>query len=229
MGVRGTGRALLRSRWVAGANVFVFLAAANQFAAFYVVSLYMQQVLRMDAAATGAAFLPFSAGAVVGTVVATRITGRAGPRAALVPGGLLAAAGLAWFATLSPTGSFLADVLGPSLVTGVGLGLGLGPVAVAATTDVTPHEAGTASGLLNSARQLGGCVGLAVLATVASARTGTATSPAAVTDGYALGLGIAAALFVLGAAIALVVLPGRRRAPRPPEIVRNATLEGTTR
>ena len=120
-------------------------------------------------------------------------------------------------------------MLGPSLVTGVGLGLCLGPVAVAATTDVAPHEAGTASGLLNSARQLGGCVGLAVLATVAAARTGTATSPAAVTDGYALGLGIAAALFVLGAAIALVVLPGRRRDPRTSEIVHNATLEGTAR
>lgn len=65
---------LLRSRWVSGANVLVFLAAAGQFAAFYFVSLYMQQVLGMGAAATGAAFLPFSLGLVAGTVVATRLT-----------------------------------------------------------------------------------------------------------------------------------------------------------
>ncbi|MDK9500853.1 MFS transporter, partial [Streptomyces katrae] len=79
---------LLRSRWVAGANVLVFLAAAGQFAAFYFVSLYMQQVLGMGAAATGTAFLPFSLGLVAGTVVATRITASRTPRASLVPGAL---------------------------------------------------------------------------------------------------------------------------------------------
>ncbi|GHI02063.1 MFS transporter [Streptomyces cellostaticus] len=203
---------LLRSRWVAGANVLVFLAAAGQFTAFYFVSLYMQQVLRMGAAATGAGFLPFSVGLVAGTVVATRITATRSPRASLVPGALLAAVGLAWFSFISPRGGFLADVLGPSLITSVGAGLVLAPIAAAATTGVAPREAGMASGVFNSSRQLGGCIGLAALATLAAHRTGTATDPAALDDGYALGLAVTAALFVLAAAVAIGVLPRRRTA-----------------
>ncbi|MEU9993339.1 MFS transporter [Streptomyces sp. NPDC048045] len=220
---------LLRSRWVAGANALVFLAAAGQFTAFYFVSLYMQQVLGMGAAATGAGFLPFSAGLVVGSVVATRVTAARGPRACLVPGALLATAGLAWFSLISPHGGFLTDVLGPSLVTSVGAGLVLAPIAAAATTGVAPGEAGMASGVFNSSRQLGGCVGLAVLATVAAHRTGSATGRAALSDGYALGLAVSAVLFVLAAAVAIGVLP--RRLPAAPA-VRTGTrahhhLEGT--
>ncbi|MFJ3206198.1 MFS transporter [Streptomyces sp. NPDC086989] len=220
---------LLRNRWVAGANALVLLAAAGQFTAFYFVSLYMQQVLGMGAAATGAAFLPFSAGLVTGTVAATRITAARTPRVSLVPGALLAAAGLAWFAFISPRGSFLTDVLGPSLVTSIGTGLVLAPVAAAATTGVTPREAGMASGLFNSSRQLGGCIGLAALATIAAHHIGTATDPAALNDGYALGLAIAAALFVLAAVVAIGVLP-RRRAETPdlrPAAPADNRLEGT--
>ncbi|MFD7814038.1 MFS transporter [Streptomyces sp. NPDC059785] len=222
---------LLRSRWVAGANVLVFLAAAGQFAAFYFVSLYMQQVLGMGAAATGVAFLPFSLGLVAGTVVATRVTASRTPRTALVPGALLAAAGLAWFALISPGGSFLADVLGPSLVTSVGAGLVLAPVAAAATTGVAPREAGMASGLMNSSRQLGGSIGLAALATVAAHRTGTSADPAALNDGYAWGLAVAAAVFVLAAVVAIGVLPRRRaftpakQSPQSP--LAENQLEGT--
>ncbi|CAL9593320.1 Multidrug resistance protein Stp [Streptomyces sp. enrichment culture] len=220
---------LVRCRWVAGANVLVFLAAAGQFTAFYFVSLYMQQVLGMGAAATGIAFLPFSLGLVAGTVVATRVTAARSPRASLVPGALLAAAGLAWFALISPDGSFLTDVLGPSLVTSVGAGLVLAPVAAAATTGVAPHEAGMASGLMNSSRQLGGSVGLAALATVAAHHTGTATDPAALNDGYALGLAAAAAVFVLAAVVAIGVLPRRRAVtPLPPSTPpAEIRLEGT--
>lgn len=200
---------LLRSRWVAGANVLVFFSTAGQFAAFYFVSLYMQQVLGMGAAATGAAFLPFSVSLIAGSVVATRVTAARTPRASLVPGALLAAAGLAWFAFISPDGGFLTDVLGPCLVTGVGVGLVIAPIVAAATTGVAPREAGMASGLMNSSRQLGGCIGLAALATVAAHHTGTATTPAALNDGYALGLAIAAALFVVAAVVAIAVLPRR--------------------
>ncbi|MFV5997240.1 MFS transporter [Streptomyces sp. NPDC056231] len=198
---------LLRSRWVAGANLLVFLAAAGQFAAFYFVSLYMQHVMGMGAAATGTAFLPFSASLVAGTIMATRVTAARTPRAALVPGALLAAVGLAWFAFISPSGGFLTDVLGPCIITGVGVGLVLAPVAAAATTGVASREAGMASGLFNSSRQLGGCVGLAVLATIAALRTGPATDPAALNGGYALSLAVTACLFVLAAVVAIGVLP----------------------
>ncbi|MBL1080858.1 MFS transporter [Streptomyces actinomycinicus] len=222
---------LLRSRWVTGAGLLVFLAAAGQFTAFYFVSLYLQQVLGLGAAATGAAFLPFCAGSVVATVAATHITARRSPRAALVPGALFAAAGMAWFAGISPHGGFLTDVLGPSVLTSLGIGLVFAPAATAATTGVRPGEAGMASGVFNSARQLGGCIGLAGLATVAAHRTGGAadpTGPAALTDGYALGLAVAAALFVLAAAVALGVLPRRRTAgPTAPATAGEPRLEGT--
>lgn len=220
---------LLRSRWLAGANVVVFLAAAGQFTAFYFVSLYMQQVLGMGAAATGTAFLPFSLGLIAGTIVATRITTSRTPRASLVPGALLAAAGLAWFALISPDGSFLTDVLGPSLLTSVGAGLVLAPVAGAATTGVAPREAGMATGLMNSSRQLGGSIGLAALATLAAHHTGTATDPAALNGGYALGLAIAAALFLVAAVVAIGVLPRHRAvAPLPrPSTPADNQLEGT--
>ncbi|WP_412518702.1 MFS transporter [Actinomadura madurae] len=200
---------LLRSRWVAGANVIVFLAAAGQFAAFYFVSLYMQGVLHMSAAETGAAFLPFSAGMVAGSLAAVRVTSARSPRAALIPGGLLAAAGLGWFALISPDGGFLTDVLGPSLVCSVGTGLVLAPVAVAATTGVAASEAGMASGLLNSSRQLGGCVGLAALATLAARHTGDAATASALNGGYALALTVSAGLFLLATAAALT-LPRRK-------------------
>ncbi|MFE2141066.1 MFS transporter [Streptomyces sp. NPDC059456] len=221
---------LLRSRWVAGANVLVFFAAAGQFAAFYFVSLYMQQVLGMGAAATGAAFLPFSVSLIAGTLVATRITAARTPRTSLVPGALLAAAGLAWFACIRPDGGFLGDVLGPCIVTGIGVGLVIAPIVAAATTGVAGHEAGAASGLMNSSRQLGGCIGLAVLATVAAHRTGAATGPAALNDGYALGLAIAAALFVVAAVVAIGVLPRSLRAAAPdprPAASAPTRLEGT--
>ncbi|MGW7042124.1 MFS transporter [Streptomyces avermitilis] len=220
---------LLRSRWVAGANVLVFFSTAGQFAAFYFVSLYMQQVLGMGAAATGAAFLPFSVSLIAGTLVATRVTAARTPRTSLVPGALLAAAGLAWFACISPDGDFLTDVLGPCIITGLGVGLVIAPIVAAAITGVAPHEAGLASGLMNSSRQLGGCIGLAALATVAAHRTGTATDPAALNDGYALGLAIAAALFVLAAVVAIGVLPrcqAETPAPQPATTTENR-LEGT--
>ncbi|MFC0040176.1 MFS transporter [Actinomadura rayongensis] len=198
---------LLRGRWTAGANVFVFLATAGQFAAFYFVSLYLQRVLGLGAAATGAAFLPFCAGTVAGAVSAVRLTSGRSPRLALVPGAALAALGLGWFAMVSPDGSFAGDVLGPSLLTSVGIGLCLGPVTAAATTGVAAAEAGMAAGVVNSARQLGGCVGLAALATLAAHRTGGSVAPGDLNGGYAAGLAVTAVLLGVAALVALVVLP----------------------
>ena len=200
---------LLRNRWVAGADLVVALAAAGQFSAFYFVSLYLQQTLGLSAAATGVAFVPFSAGVIAGTVLATRLGDGRSPRTLLIPGALLAAGGLAWFALLNADGSFVTDILGPSLLTSIGFGLCLAPIATAATTGVATTEAGMASGLMNSARQIGGAVGLAALATIAAQHTGAATTPQAVTAGYAVGLAIGAVLLVLAATAAAVVLPRR--------------------
>ncbi|MFG1809117.1 hypothetical protein [Streptomyces sp. NPDC049040] len=106
---------------------------------------------------------------------------------------------------------------------GVGLVLApVAPVAAAGTTGIVPGEAGMASGLLNSSRQLGGCVGLAVLATVAAHRTGTPGTPAALDSGYALSLSVAAGLFLLAAVVAAAVLP-RGTAPAGPRAGAGAT------
>ncbi|MGI5170890.1 MFS transporter [Spirillospora sp. CA-253888] len=198
---------LLADRSVAGANTFNLLVGAGMAAAFYFLSLYLQRVLDTGAALTGAMFLPFALGVVAGSVLAVRLGYRFAPRTLLVAGGLLTATGLAWAGLISPDGSFAADVLGPSLLTSVGFGLCLAPVVSVATAGVAPHETGTASGLLNSSRQIGASLGLAVLGTAAQHRTGRATTPEALNGGYALGLSLSAALLATAAFIALTVLP----------------------
>ncbi|MFI6520977.1 MFS transporter [Spirillospora sp. NPDC050679] len=204
---------LLANRSVAGANAFNLLVGAAMAAAFYFLSLYLQRVLGTGAALTGVMFLPFALGVVAGSVLAIRLGYRLAPRTLLIAGGLLTASGLAWFGLISPGGSFATDVLGPSLLTSVGFGLCLGPVVSTATAGVAPHEAGTASGLLNSSRQIGASLGLAALGTAAQHRTGPTATPEALNDGYALGLTLGAALLVAAAFIALTVLRGTGAPP----------------
>ncbi|MFG2499929.1 MFS transporter [Streptomyces sp. NPDC048441] len=201
---------LLRNRPVLSANAFALLMSSGQFAAFYFTSLYLQEVMSYGSTRAGAAFLPFCAGVVAGSVISARKAGRFGERALLVTGGLLGAAGFGWFAlAVGPGGTFLGSVVGPSLVASVGIGMCFVPLGSAATSGVAAEETGMASGLLNSSRQLGGSLGLAVLVTVASGVTGERRSPGALADGYAMAFGVAAALLV-AAALATAVL---HRAP----------------
>ncbi|GAA2811033.1 MFS transporter [Nonomuraea dietziae] len=128
-------------------------------------------------ALTGLMFLPLALGVVAGSVLAIKLGYRLAPRTLLVIGGLLTGTGFAWFGLISPDGTFTTDVLGPSIVASVGFGLCLGPLVSIATTGVARHESGTASGLLNSSRQIGASLGLAVLGTVAHHRTGPTVTP----------------------------------------------------
>ncbi|WP_214403165.1 MFS transporter [Pseudonocardia lacus] len=206
---------LFANRSVAGANAYNLLVGAAMAAAFYFMSLYLQRVLGTGAALTGLQFLPFALGVVVGSVLAIRLGYRLPPRTLMVAGALLTAAGFAWFSLISPDGAFPTHVLGPSIVASVGFGLCLGPVVSTATAGVATHETGTASGLLNSSRQIGASLGLAALGTAAQHRTGPAATPAALTDGYALGLGLSAALLVAAALIAFTVLPAKVATGQP--------------
>ncbi|MFF5076575.1 MFS transporter [Actinoplanes sp. NPDC000266] len=205
---------LLANRSVAGANAYNLLVGAAMAAAFYFASLYLQGVLGIGPALTGVMFLPFALGVVAGSVLAVRMGYRFPPRVLLIAGALLTAAGFAWFSQISPHGTFTTDILGPSLLASVGFGLCLAPIVSLATAGVAPHEAGMASGLLSSSRQIGASLGLAVLGTAAAHRTGVIATPASLTDGYALGLALCAALLLTAALIALAVLP-RLVAPSP--------------
>ncbi|MEV6756065.1 MFS transporter [Streptomyces sp. NPDC051214] len=206
---------LLGNRPVLSADAFALLMSSGQFAAFYFTSLYLQEVMAYGSTAAGAAFLPFCGGIVAGSVISARTVGRFGERALLVTGGLLGAVGFGWFAvTVGPDGTFLGSVLGPSLVASVGIGMCFVPLGAAATSGVASEETGMASGLLNSSRQLGGSLGLAVLVTVASGVTGERRGPGGLADGYATAFGVAAALLV-AAAVATAVLHRAPARPRP--------------
>jgi EmrB/QacA subfamily drug resistance transporter len=203
---------LFANRAVSGANAFNLLAGAAMTPSFYFASLYLQQILGHGPAMTGVMFLPFTFGLVAGSALAVKLGYRVPPRTLLITGGLLATAGFCWFGLISADGSFAADILGPSIVVSVGLGLCLGPVVSIATAGVAPHETGTASGLLNSSRQIGASLGLAALGTAAAHRTGRSGTPQALNDGYALGLTLGAALLAAAVIVAVTALP---RTPPP--------------
>lgn len=201
---------LLSHGSVLGANVFGFMITAGQLAAFYFLSLHMQNVLDYTPVAAGLAFVPFSLGAVVGMFAVGPVVRRFGQRAALVAGGLLGALGIAWFGLAGPGGSFATELLGPSMVASIGIGASFVVMGAVAMQGVPAAEAGMASGLLNSSRQLGGAIGLAVLTTVAAAVTGDERTPQALSDGYSTALLLGAALIAVGAVVAGIVIPRTR-------------------
>lgn len=201
---------LLTTRSVAGANAYNLLLGAAMASAFYFVSLYLQQVLGHGPASAGAMFLPFTGGVIAGSFLAVRMGASVQPRTLLVIGGVGASLGFAWFGFIGADGSFLADVLGPSVLTGSSFGLCLGPLVSVATIGVRVAEVGVASGLLNSSRQIGAALGLAVFGTAASQRTGATLSRADLADGYAFGLWLCAASFALAVLVAVVALPRHR-------------------
>ncbi|MBB1624187.1 MFS transporter [Achromobacter sp. UMC71] len=195
--------ALFRLRNVATANVVGVLWAAAMFAWFFVSALYMQLVLGYDAMQVGLAFLPanlimaaFSLG------LSAKLVMRFGIRGPLTTGLLLAALGLALFARAPIGGSFVADVMPGMLLLGLGAGIAFNPMLLAAMSDVEPSQSGLASGVVNTAFMMGGALGLAVLASLAAARSaalaaGGAAPAAALNGGYQL-------TFLAGAAIAAV-------------------------
>ena len=203
------------------------LVAASLFSMFFFISLYMQQVLGFSALKAGLAYLPLAVGIIVSAGAASQLVTRFGFKPVLVDGLILTAGGLVWFSQVAPDGSYVGDILFPSLLAAVGLGLAFVPMTVAAVSGVEPHEAGLASGLINTSQQIGGALGLAILATVANSRTDGRCGRAArrrrvaLTEGFqaaflvgaafAVGAGIA----VLGAILAITSSPAAPRASTP--------------
>lgn len=204
---------LFGHRSVAGANAYTLLVGAALASAFYFISLYLQRVLGYGPALSGFAFLPFALGVITGSFLAVKLGYRVPPRTLMIGGGLLTSAGFAWFGLITPDGTFLTDVLGPSVLASVGFGLCLAPLTSTGTAGVAAHEAGTASALLNSSRQLGAAIGLAVLGTVAQQRIDGSAGPEALSGGYGLGLALCAVLLAGAVLVAWAVLPRDTAAP----------------
>jgi EmrB/QacA subfamily drug resistance transporter len=197
---------IFRSRTLTGANVTGLLIGMSLFSMFFFVSLYMQQVLGYDALDAGLAYLPLALTIIVSAGIASTLATRIGFKPVLVVGMLLIAAGLVWFAQVSADGSFLSDILGPSLLAAAGLGLAFVPVTIAAVAGVSGADSGLASGLINTSQQVGGALGLAILAAVANA-AGTG-SPQLLTEGFQDAFLVGAGIAALGALAAAVLIRG---------------------
>ena len=217
---------------IAGANVTGLLMGAALFSMFFFISLYMQQILGFDALEAGLAYLPLAGSIVVAAGVASQLTNRLGARPVLVGGMVLVAIGLVWFSQVSVGGSYVADVLGPSLLAGWGLGLAFVPVTIASQGGISEGDAGLASGLINTAQQVGGALGLAVLVTVANSTTNAdmtaahgahAALPAALTDGFGQAFLVGAGIAVVGVLVAALTIRGGTQAE--PEPAREAEGE----
>jgi EmrB/QacA subfamily drug resistance transporter len=206
---------LFRLRNVATANVVGVLWAAAMFAWFFLSALYLQLVLGYSPLEVGLAFLP--ANLIMGAFsigLSAKLVLRFGIRPPLVLGMLLVAAGLALFARAPVDGSFVVDVLPSMIILGIGVGMAMNPVLLAAMSDVPQEEAGLASGVVNTAFMMGGALGLAVLASLAAARTDSLLASgegelAALTGGYHLAFVVGAIFAGLAAAIGAALLrPG---------------------
>ncbi len=180
---------------------------------WFFLSLYLQQVREYSPLRAGLAFLPMTLSIVAASTLASRGVTRVGAKPLLVTGMSLLALGLLLFTQLSPDGSYLGEILVPSLLAAVGMGLAFVPVTIAAVSGVAPHEAGLASGLVNTSRLFGGALGLAILAAIAAAHTNTDLGHAgvgmhaALTSGFVLAFLVAAVFAATGALIAAFGLP----------------------
>jgi EmrB/QacA subfamily drug resistance transporter len=209
---------IFRLRTLTGANVVGVLTGASLFSMFFFISLYMQQVLGYSAIKAGLSYLPLALTIILAAAVASQLVTRVGFKPVLATGMLFIAAGLVWFSQVSVGGGFASDILGPSLLAAAGLGLAFVPQTIAAVSGVAAREAGLASGLINTSQQVGGALGLAVLATVANSRTddvvasaggGPSALPNALTEGFQSAFLAGAGIAVLGLLATLFLIRSR--------------------
>ena len=202
---------LFRNRTVTGANIVIMAGMAGLFAMFFFVSLYMQQVLGYTAFEAGVSFLPLAIGFIIASGIASQLVGKIGFRPVIVVGLLIIAVGLYLFSGISVDGTFLEDILPASIVSAFGGGLALVGLIIAGTSGVRRQESGLASGLISTSQQIGGALGLAILASVATSTTGDLSDPAmdpslipaALTAGFQDAFLVGAGIAILGAIAAV--------------------------
>jgi EmrB/QacA subfamily drug resistance transporter len=205
---------IFRIRTLTGANVVGLLTGASLFSMFFFISLYMQNVLGFSAIKAGLSYLPLAVSIILAAGLASQLVTKVGFKPVMAAGMAFVAAGLAWFSQISVDGSYVGDVLFPSLLAAIGLGFSFVPVTIAAMSGVEDREAGLASGLINTSQQVGGALGLAILSSIAFSKIGDLaaqgdTGPAALTEGYADAFLVGSGIAILGVIASLTLIRGR--------------------
>jgi EmrB/QacA subfamily drug resistance transporter len=192
------------------------------FSLFYFLTLYLQNILGWSAIRTGVGFLPMTIGIIIAAILTSRLVGRVGIRLPLILGPSLAVLGMLWITRITVSSTY-PDILGPLVLISLGLGFAFVPLTLTAVSGVQSDEAGLASALLNTMQQIGGAIGLAVLATVAidatNSRLGgvhhltTRAHNIATTHGYSTAFFVSAAITFIAVIISLVVIRVPKLAP----------------
>jgi EmrB/QacA subfamily drug resistance transporter len=205
------------SRQLSAANIVMLTLGGSSFAMWYFVSLYLQEVRGDSPIVAGLAFVPMALSVAVGAQIAGKLTARFGAGPLLALGMAMVGGGMLLFGRAPVGGTFLVDVLPAELITAVGVGLAFVPITIAAMAGSAPQEAGLASGLVNTSRQIGGSLGLAILATIATARTsdlaGHVALKPALTSGFHHAFVVGAGFALVGSIASAVLIP-RIRPPR---------------
>ncbi len=206
---------IFRLRTLSSANAAMAIVGAVAFSEFFLLTLYLQDVLHYSAVESGVAFVGFAGAVIVASNVAQVVVGRVGVRATLTLGLLLSALSVAVLARLPVDGHYFWDLFPAFVLGGVGMGLSFVPVTIASLSGVERSDAGVASGLVNTSRQIGGAIGLAAASTIAATSTSnyadahagvTASSPVALDHGFQTALYGLTGLLIIGALITLTML-----------------------
>jgi len=208
--------AIFHKRSLRGSNIVALLVGASLFSMFFFISLYLQQVLGYSPLKAGLSYLPLALVIIFAAGGASQLVTRIGFKITLIIGMLFVTAALLWFSRVSaPGGTYLGDILGPSLLAAIGLGLSFVSVTIGAMTGTEPQEAGLASGLINTSQQVGGALGLAVLSSIANQRTSSVAADGqhnpliSLTEGFQTAFLVGACIAALGAVLATVLISSR--------------------
>ncbi|MGW6401312.1 MFS transporter [Streptomyces sp. NPDC055134] len=223
---------LFKDRNRAGSYATMLFLGAGMFATFYFLTLYMQQILGYSPVRTGFAYLPFSFGMGMAAGISSKLVARLAPRQIAGPGLVIGAVGMFWFSTLEPGSSYVTHLMPAMFVTALGLGMSFVPMTLGAVSGVRDQDSGIASALLNTAQQVGGALGLAVLTTISTSAANdrlpeaadtfyravamhdfatVAKAGEALTHGYARAFTVAGFLFVVGLLITLFAINAKKQ------------------
>jgi EmrB/QacA subfamily drug resistance transporter len=210
---------IFRLPTLTAANLAGFILGTALFAMFLMLTLYMQLVLGYSPIETGFAYLAVAGTAVIWANVAAVAVNRVGVKPALIFGMTLLTIGLVYFTQVSVGGSYWTDLLPGFLIIGLAIPFAFVPISIAAFAGTKEHEAGLASGLMNTTQQIGGAVGIAILSTIATSTTSDAVqsgtaAPVALTDGFQAAFWAGAAIAVVGVLVSVFLVRGRDLRPQ---------------